>query len=156
MTGAYGALIIQKDGSYVYTPDKDLHHPENVIETFEYQLRHPNQTTAEAKLDITLEVSGAGVVPVTAGRMAFSDLALDLDAIDDGSQAENSDDATSLALNELISEPSASITLTFEGEEIASATDALSQPDAAHYEPSAPDLTPLNDEHWNPQDQQIG
>ncbi|MDX3774418.1 Ig-like domain-containing protein [Chromatiaceae bacterium AAb-1] len=62
ITGSYGVLNINKYGDYVYTPNGNQHHSADVTEIFEYQLRHPGGEIVTARLEIQLEVSGAGVV----------------------------------------------------------------------------------------------
>ncbi|MCS4305871.1 VCBS repeat-containing protein [Rheinheimera pacifica] len=66
ITGSYGVLHINKHGNYVYTPNGSQHHTAGVTELFEYQLRHPSGQIITARLEIRLDVAGAGVLSGSA------------------------------------------------------------------------------------------
>ncbi len=67
--GTYGALTVQADGSYTYVPNPAVAYFDTPqVDSFNYQLVHPNGQVSQAALDVTVEPSGAGV----AGFAGFS------------------------------------------------------------------------------------
>ncbi|HEV2516408.1 MAG TPA: VCBS domain-containing protein, partial [Devosia sp.] len=67
--GTYGTLTVQADGSYSYVPDTGVAYFDTPqVDSFNYQLVHPNGQISQAVLDVTVEPSGAGI----AGFAGFS------------------------------------------------------------------------------------
>ncbi len=57
--GTYGALTVQADGSYTYVPNPAVAYFDTPqVESFNYQLVHPNGQVTQAALDVTVEPSG--------------------------------------------------------------------------------------------------
>jgi sugar lactone lactonase YvrE len=61
LTGSYGSLLVQADGSYVYTLNPGLTNTAiGQADVFTYRLTHPNGTSDTATLTINLGQAGAG------------------------------------------------------------------------------------------------
>ncbi|WP_202392845.1 beta strand repeat-containing protein, partial [Croceibacterium xixiisoli] len=71
--GTYGSLLINADGSYTYTVGSGFGHFTSArIDSFDYQLVHPNNQTSEGSLDVSVQPTGAGVPVVTSSFAADS------------------------------------------------------------------------------------
>lgn len=71
VSGDYGTLTINADGSYSYQPT-DLA-GSGQVEEFAYRLEHPNGTTADATLSIEVEHGDGPYVPPAAMFSVLSD-----------------------------------------------------------------------------------
>jgi len=71
ITGEFGTLIINPDGSYTYTPNQHLD-AINQVDQFTYRLEHPNGTVSDATLAITIENGTGPYVPPEPMMMAMS------------------------------------------------------------------------------------
>jgi len=61
LIGAFGTLTVDETGHYHYEPDPDLaHFTTDQVDSFSYQIRHPNGEVVEAQLDVTITVSDPG------------------------------------------------------------------------------------------------
>ncbi|MDX3927484.1 MAG: Ig-like domain-containing protein [Shinella sp.] len=67
IAGDYGTLTVDKFGNYNYEPSTSLsYYTEDQVDTFSYQLRHPNGDTVTAELAVTVDVSDPGAALFTA------------------------------------------------------------------------------------------
>jgi len=71
VTGDFGTLTINPDGSYTYTPNADLD-AINQVDQFTYRLEHPNGTVSDATLAIVIENGTGPYVPPEPMMMAMS------------------------------------------------------------------------------------
>jgi VCBS repeat-containing protein len=73
ITGLYGTLTINEGGDYVYQPSATLPYSTvDLVDSFTYQLVQPGGQTETGTLDVTIDVSGAGIAEMSAGSMLFS------------------------------------------------------------------------------------
>lgn len=164
LDGAYGSLQVNADGSYVYSPDINRHHLTDVVETFTYALQHPNGEISTATLQITLEVSGAGIASSSFDQFAMGSDMLELDfdlvaGMGDEEVADEPEPDPDLTLGDLIHAPTAEISFaSFE----EGAQDEWVELSSANLEPavvSDPFLveSPVhNDDLWNQPENQFG
>ncbi|MBE8719109.1 hypothetical protein C4F51_18175 [Cellvibrio sp. KB43] len=162
VVGSYGNLLIQQDGSYHYSPTGNpVHHTADVVDIFQYQVVAPNGETSQASLEITVDVSGAGVVNTGPSPLAFfddiPDLDLDLASNDESVAAEDAE--LDVSLEELVHESSEEIALSFEEETASLATDEPPVDNTLTSDASEIVLTePVaqNDDLWNQPDNYLG
>ncbi|MGV2494680.1 BapA/Bap/LapF family large adhesin [Pelagerythrobacter aerophilus] len=87
--GTYGALEVNADGTYTYTPNTAAHLTEPALDTFEYQVTLPSGEVEEGTLEVTVQPSGAGVPDADAAAFMsmFAADAIPLELADaDGSE----------------------------------------------------------------------
>ncbi|VVQ06578.1 hypothetical protein PS910_04380 [Pseudomonas fluorescens] len=81
VTGQYGSLIINKDGSYTYTPNADgkgVGH----MDQFDYKLTQPDGDTDTAHLYVTIEGTGPGATNLAPAWTSGNDTLLGTDGND--------------------------------------------------------------------------
>jgi len=61
LVGSYGTLTVDAAGNYQYEPNADLpHSTTDQVDTFTYQIQHPNGEIVTAELAVTVDVSDPG------------------------------------------------------------------------------------------------
>jgi len=103
LDGEHGTLVVQADGSYLYTPNELDHFTTLLSETFTYQVAYPDGRVEEAELTVFVRPSGAGVDSESASSadaefiMAmFADDTIDIDSGDSSTEEEEFGEVTSL------------------------------------------------------------
>jgi len=71
--GAYGELMLMFDGSYMYTPDKNIDNPMGVEDVFTYTIEDADGDQATATLTITVEDGEGPTVQVNDGLMVVDE-----------------------------------------------------------------------------------
>jgi VCBS repeat-containing protein len=74
LAGTYGSLTIDAAGNYHYEPDSGLaYFATDQVETFSYQIQHPNGEVVQAELTITVDVidPGGALPAAMASVMSF-------------------------------------------------------------------------------------
>jgi VCBS repeat-containing protein len=73
LTGTYGTLTVDAAGNYHYEPDPNLpYFATDQVDSFTYQVRHPNGEIVQAELSVTVDVNDpGGALPLSAPLMSF-------------------------------------------------------------------------------------
>ncbi len=87
--GEHGALVVESDGSYTYTPNvASTHLTAPVDDLFTYQVEFVDGTTEQADLTVTVTPSGAGMPDTEMNSAGFDFSNLETFAMDDGQDDE--------------------------------------------------------------------